>query len=55
MSNCLDQDQDRSSVGPDLGPICLQRLSADGKSRRYQEKSYYYIGKASLILKEIIN
>ena len=28
VSNSLDQDQDRSSVGPDLGPNCLQRLSA---------------------------
>ena len=34
MSNGLDPDQDRRSVGPDLGPKCLQRLSADeqGKS-----------------------
>ena len=27
----LDPDQDRHFVGPDLGPNCLQRLSADGK------------------------
>ena len=27
-SNSLDPDKDRHSVGPDLGPICLQRLSA---------------------------
>ena len=33
MSNGLDPDQDRHSVGPDLGPNCLQRLSADDKSR----------------------
>ena len=32
MSNGLDPDQDRLSVSPDLGPNCLQRLSADGKS-----------------------
>ena len=32
MSNGLDPDQDRHSVGPDLGPIYLQRLSADDKS-----------------------
>ena len=25
----LDPDQARSSVGPDLGPNCLQKLSAD--------------------------
>ena len=29
MSNSLDPDQDRHYVGPDLGPNCLQRLSAD--------------------------
>ena len=25
VSNCLDPDQDRHSVSPDLGPNCLQR------------------------------
>ena len=29
VSNVLDKDKDRHSVGPDLGPTCLQRLSAD--------------------------
>ena len=29
VSNSLDPDQARRSVGPDLGPNCLQRLSAD--------------------------
>ena len=24
VSNCLDPDQDRHYVGPDLGPSCLQ-------------------------------
>ena len=33
MSNSLDPDQDRHSVGPDLGPTCLQRISADDKSQ----------------------
>ena len=28
----LDPDQARQSVGPELGPICLQRLSADDTS-----------------------
>ena len=28
----LYPDQDQRSVGPDLGPNCLQRLSADDKS-----------------------
>ena len=32
VSNGLDTDQDRRFVGPDLGPNCLQRLSADDKS-----------------------
>ena len=31
VSNCLDPDQDRGSVGPDLSANCLQRLSADDK------------------------
>ena len=31
MLNGLDPDQDRQFVGPDLGPNCLQRLSADKK------------------------
>ena len=25
LSNSLDPDQDRHSVGPDLGPNCLQK------------------------------
>ena len=32
-SNDLDPDQDRHFVGPGLGSDCLQRLSADDKSR----------------------
>ena len=32
VSNSLDPDQDRRSVGPDLGPNHLQRLSVDDKS-----------------------
>ena len=39
VSNCLDPDQDRHSVSLDLGPNCLQRLSADDKSRCLQGKS----------------
>ena len=34
MSNSLDPDQDRHFVGPDLGPNCLQRLSADDPSKQ---------------------
>ena len=29
MSNSLDPDQAQRFVAPDLGPTCLQRLSAD--------------------------
>ena len=29
MSNGLDLDQNRHSVGPDLGPSCLQSLSPE--------------------------
>ena len=29
MSNSLDPDQNRHSVDPDLGPNCLQMLSAE--------------------------
>ena len=33
-SNSLDPDQDRYFVCPDLGPNCLQRLSAIGTNRQ---------------------
>ena len=33
VSNSLDPDQARHFVGPDLGPSCLQRLSAEDTSR----------------------
>ena len=39
VPNGLDPNQARHFVGPDLGPKCMQRLSADDKSRRYQEKA----------------
>ena len=32
VSNSLDPDYARHFVGPDLGPNCLQRLSADDTS-----------------------
>ena len=32
-SNPIDPDQDGRSVGPNLDPNCLQRLSADDESR----------------------
>ena len=31
VSDSLDPDQARHFVGPELGPNCLQRLSADNK------------------------
>ena len=34
MSNSFDLDQGRQFVGPDLGPNCLQRLSADDTRRQ---------------------
>ena len=37
VSNSLDPDQARHSVGPDLGPNCLQKLSAED-TRRYRVK-----------------
>ena len=33
MSKSLGTDQARHFVGPDLGPNCLQRLSADNTGR----------------------
>ena len=38
VSNGLDSDQDRHSVGPDLRPNCLQRLSADDKSLQLKDE-----------------
>ena len=35
VSNSLDPDQARHFVGPDLGPNCLQRFSADDKEFTY--------------------
>ena len=34
MSNSLDLDQARRFVGPDQGPNCLPRLSADDTGRQ---------------------
>ena len=34
MSNSLDPDQARRFVGPDLGPNCLPKFSADGTGRQ---------------------
>ena len=37
VSNSLNPDQDRHSVGPDLDPNCLKRLSADDKTPASKE------------------
>ena len=37
----LDPDQDLHSVGPDLGPNCLQRLSADNNQIRVCNENYF--------------
>ena len=39
VSNSLNPDQDQHFVSPDLGPNCLQRISADDKSSDQQGKS----------------
>ena len=39
VSNSLGPDPVGRFVGPDLGPNCLQRSSADGKIHRWLEKS----------------
>ena len=36
MSNSLDPDQAQHFVGPDLGPNCLQRLSAVDKELKQE-------------------
>ena len=38
MSNGLDPDQVRHSVGPGLDPSCLQRLSADNMNKAAASK-----------------
>ena len=50
VSNSLDPDQDLPSVGPDLGPNCLQRLSADDKSHQFCGKNVSCQPTSSLLL-----
>ena len=38
VSTSLDPDQARHFVGPDLGPNCLQRLSADTAGKELNTK-----------------
>ena len=37
VSNSLDPDHTRQNVGPDLGPNCLQRLSADFQNQLFRK------------------
>ena len=44
VSKSLDPDQAWQFVRPDLGPNCLQRLSADSWQRvKYRTTSWYYL------------
>ena len=43
VSNSLDPDQARLFIGPDLGPTCLQRLSADDTCNAYGSTLFAYI------------
>ena len=45
MSNSLDPDQARRFVGPDLGPNCLPRISADDTGRQRVKGHRKEIGK----------
>ena len=42
VPNSIDSDQDRHPVSPDLGPNCLQSLSADDKIHRYTIENHFY-------------
>ena len=48
VSNSLDPDQARRFVGPDLGPNCLQMLSAEETSRQ-RLKSVYDLAQWKII------
>ena len=45
----LDPDQARHFVGPDLGPNCLQRLSADN-TRRQSLNGFLTTGKELMVV-----
>ena len=49
MSNCLDPDQDRHSVGPDLGPNSLQKPLADAKSLKPDKELIIIISVSQLV------
>ena len=41
LSNSLDSDQAQQFIGPDLGPNCLPRLSADDTGRQRVKASLF--------------
>ena len=49
-ANGLGTDQARFSIGPDMDPNCLQRLSTD-KGRRLQEMSHVVEPAISLLVR----
>ena len=49
VSNSLDQDQVRHSVGPNPSPICFQRSSADCTSRQRVMVSTLVYGKYNTV------
>ena len=53
VANSLDQDQAQHLVGPDLGPNCLQKLSAEDTCRQ-GVNIYGYIPGATNGVKNII-
>ena len=54
MSNFLDLDEERHSIGPDLGPNFLQSLSADQTICSCQGKNCYRCLKNTLKMEGII-
>ena len=49
VSNSLDPDQARHFVGPDLGPNCWPRISADGASRQRVSRMLIFLSKSSFL------
>ena len=54
VSNSLDPDQARRIVGPDLGPNCLQRLSADDTNRVKTSEHRWCLYKVQMKLHRLI-
>ena len=48
VAKCLDPDQARQNVGPELGPNCLRSYSADETSRQRVTGLKYSSGRARL-------